>query len=222
MNLQQKIQDSLRIIEQASTLGQGVLAYSGGKDGIVTGHLVNQIIKDIPMICETSFYFPEIIEDTKIIADQLNFNVTYNDSLSDKWLRNHPEYLFAECNKIKARSYFVRHQKTMKSFAKSKNADVTFTGRRTQENCVKAEIYKTKNNGMQCHPLRAWTTKDIWEYMETEGIFKPRIYNTQFGSLVNNAPFYALKPSQCEGSKSIAWNIIREASPKQTFETRFR
>lgn len=222
MILKDKINNSLNIIHKGLSYGNGVVAYSGGKDGFVMAHLVNKVQPSIPMVCELSFYFPEVIEFCKESMSKHNFNVLFKESLSDSWLHKHPEYIFASSSKIRAITFFQRQQKTIKKFAKEKNASITFTGRRTQENSVKAEIYNTKNNGLQCHPLRDWTTKDIWKYFEENNISKPPIYKTEFGRTAHNAPFYSLNMSHYNNDLDRCWEVIRESSPKQTFEQRFR
>lgn len=196
-----------------------VIAYSGGKDGFVVAHIANQIIPNIKMITEISFYFPKQTENIKNIAKKHNFNVTYFNSLDDNWLLRNKEIIFTNDTKLRSKSFQLRHQTSVKKFAKSINADLTIFGRRTEENSVPKKLYKTIN-GMQYHPLRDWKENDIWEYYNKINEPKPFIYNTKFGSYEGNAPFYTFK----RNDKTIdeCWDIINEIDTDKIFYNKFK
>ena len=210
MSYKSKINNSIEIIRKASSLGKGVVAFSGGKDGLAAAILINKIIPNIEMVCETSFYFPKQLEDIKKTAKMLGFNVTYVCNLSDEWLMKHKtKLLFSSSAKVRQWSFNVRQQNTIKKFATQVGADVTYTGRRTQENSVPKEIYSTKKNGMQAHPLRSWTTNDIWEFISDQGLERPFIYSTRWGEQ-GNSPFYSYNPRKRNKSIQECWDLVNE------------
>lgn len=210
MSYKLKINNSIEIIRKASSLGKGVVAFSGGKDGLVAAILINKIIPNIEMVCETSFYFPKQLEDIKKTAKMLGFNVTYVCNLSDEWLMNHKtKLLFSSSAKVRQWSFNVRQQNTIKKFAIKTRAQVTYTGRRTQENSVPKEIYSTKKNGMQAHPLRNWTTNDIWEFILDQGLERPFIYSTKWGEQ-GNSPFYSYNPKKSNKTIEECWDLVNE------------
>lgn len=221
--IESKINDAHNIIADChSNFGKSIVAFSGGKDGIVCGHLVNQVIPNVEMICETSFYYPEQLDNIKEIARLLKFNVTYLCSLSDEWLLKNKQFIFSNDKKIRSQSFFLRQQATIKKFARSKNSNLTFTGRRTEENTVKKILYSTIKNGMQCHPMRDWKETDIWEYFDYYKIPKPWIYNTPHGKNMGNSAFFSIQPKLVNYDISKCWDIVRNTSKKQTFEKKFR
>ena len=205
-----------------STHGKGAVAFSGGKDGIVCAHMVNHIVPDIPMVCETSFYYPEQIVDIKAIAKILRLNVVYRDSLSDEWLNKNKQMIFATDKAVRSKSFSVRQQATIKKFAKEINAQVTYTGRRTEENTVKNELYNTKSNGYQCHPIRDWREHHIWEYFDMYKIPRPWIYSTEHGKTEGNSPFYSVNPKYHNNNLNKCWEIVENTSPTQEFTKKFR
>lgn len=164
--------------------------------------MANKIQPGIPMVCEVSFYFPEQLENIMKIAKKQGFNVTYKNSLTDEWLIRHKQFIFASESSLRSQSFSLRQQATMKKFAKEKKAIVTITGRRTQENTVRSELYKTKNHDWQCHPIREWTTDMVWQYFNINGIDIPYIYKTEFGSLSGNSPFYSVNKKLLGGKSS--------------------
>lgn len=195
-----------------------VIAYSGGKDGFVVAHLCNEIYPNIKMICETSFYFPKQIQNIKEISSKYKFNVTFTDSLNDEWLKKNKEIIFTNDKKLRSFSFQIRHQSAIKKFVKKVNGDITIFGRRTEENTVPKKLYTTKN-GYQFHPLREWLEQDIWNYFKLINEPKPFIYQTKFGKIEGNAPFYTLK----RGSMSLSecWEIINEIDTEKIFFNKF-
>jgi 3'-phosphoadenosine 5'-phosphosulfate sulfotransferase (PAPS reductase)/FAD synthetase len=209
MSYKRKITNSISIIHKALLIGKGVVAFSGGKDGLAAAILINKISPNIEMVCETSFYFPKQLADIKQTAKKLGFNVTYLCSLSDDWLMKNKKVLFTTSTKVRQWSFSVRQQRTMKKFAIKVGASVTFTGRRTQENNVPDYIYSTKKNGVQAHPLKDWTTEDIWEFINDQGLEKPFIYTTKWGEQ-GNSPFYSYNPRKSNKTISECWQLVDE------------
>ena len=196
-----------------------LVAFSGGKDGFVTAYLCNKVWPGIEMVCEASFYFDIQKEDINLSAERHSFNLTCKESLTDQWLLKHPQVIFSPESKVRAWSFHARQQKTVKAFARQIKADVSIYGRRTEENSVPKELYTTKE-GLQFHPLRSWSTNQIWSFFDGIREPKPRIYSYRFGALEGNAPFYSLNSKG--KNMDECWDIVNEIDEKRLFEFKFR
>jgi 3'-phosphoadenosine 5'-phosphosulfate sulfotransferase (PAPS reductase)/FAD synthetase len=197
-----------------------LIAYSGGKDAMVAAHLVSLIKNNVTAVCEISFYFEKQTLDIKRIANCLNFDVHYKNSLSDEWLLKNRHIIFSDLTKVRAWTFACRQQATVKRFCISNRNDLCIFGRRTQENSVKSKYYLTKT-GAQFHPLRDWTTEDVWEYFALKSLPIPFIYTTEFGKIEGNAPFYTLSQSQTRNVNDC-WNIINKIDLQMNFQKKFR
>ena len=140
-----------------------LLAYSGGKDSIVVAHLAAQLgIKD--SICEISYCSPLQVSDFKKTAAQLGLSVTYKDSLSWEWLAKHPKWIHGSLKEAGG-FYSLRQQRTIKRHAIKEAYKGVIYGRRTEENTVRAPIYQTKDGLTHCHPIRDWSTAEVWAHI---------------------------------------------------------
>jgi 3'-phosphoadenosine 5'-phosphosulfate sulfotransferase (PAPS reductase)/FAD synthetase len=216
------IEEACEHIKYALKAGPGIVGFSGGKDAIVCADLINQIAPGTKMVCETSFLFPEQLEDIKQLAKRMELNVEYHSSLSDNWLTKNREIIFTSNTVLRSKSFSIRQQRTIKRFAKRESAKVTFTGRRKDHNSVKSPIYQTKQDGLQCHPLTNWSEQDVWDYFNYTGIPIPMIYKTRFGIMEGNAPFYALNRKFLHDSVDKCWEVVNEVSDKHNFYKKFK
>lgn len=203
--------ESIKTLKQALyKSGNPVVAYSGGKDAIVVAHMANKLgVKNF--VCETSFYFKQQLESIKSISEKLGLNVTYKCGLPKDWLKRNPKAIFSNDTKYRAYLYAIRQQKTVKRFAKEIGADLQIFGRRTEENSVPKSIYKTKS-GLQCHPIRDWSTYEVWNYFEKHKIPIPFIYSQEFSKSTGNAPWYTINPDHV-GGVNECWRIVRKIEP---------
>jgi 3'-phosphoadenosine 5'-phosphosulfate sulfotransferase (PAPS reductase)/FAD synthetase len=101
----------------------------------------------------------------------------------------------------------------MRVFAARHGYDGILFGRRSQENTVKAPIYKTNDGRWYCHPLRDWTKVQIWEYFKVHSIPIPWIYSTHFGKHEGNAPFYSMRPEH-NGGYDKCWELSEVLDPR--------
>jgi predicted phosphoadenosine phosphosulfate sulfurtransferase len=206
------VSESKEILGRALALGERpLIAYSGGKDAIVMSHIAYSMgCKDA--VSEVSFYFAKQNADTQGIGAQIGLHCDYRYSLNIDWLRRHRDIIFSNDSKVKAWSYAVRQQATVKGYAKRHGYGLMVYGRRTQENCVPKDIYKNEA-GWQCHPLRAWKTDDIWEYLQGLGI-RPWIYDTPWGKAVQgNGPFYSISKKHYGDSIDECWKMCEGMDP---------
>ena len=196
-----------------------VVAFSGGKDGYVATHIAYNLGINY-QVCETSFTFKKQRDHIKEIGKKLNFNIHYKNSLSWDWLKKNRKIIFSNDTKLRGWSFAQRHQKTIHKFMKENDCDGVITGRRNDENSVKAPIYVNKH-GLSCHPLYNWKEKDIWDYFAKEKLEIPYIYSTDFGKSEGNAPFYTLREKDI-GSIEKCWEIclkIDNSIPRKYLES---
>lgn len=214
--IQNLVNESKEILGRAIAMGERpLLAYSNGKDAVATAHIASEMgIKDA--VSEGSFMFAKWHEDARKNAKQLGLRCEFKDSLDLAWLRRHPELLFTNSSKIKGWGYSVRQQATVKRHARMNGYGMIVYGRRTQENCVPREIYRLKEDGWQCHPLRGWKLEDVWEYLTVIGI-RPWIYDSPWGLVQQgNAPFYSLSRKWVGEDPNECWRLVTESDPSMT------
>ena len=190
-----------------------IIAFSGGKDAIVTAHIAAQLgIHEA--VCETSFYFQRQLDDIKKMANILGLNVHWENRLDLAWLRKNKRVIFSSDSKVRSWTYAERQQKTIRKFSEANNFDCQIFGRRTEENTVKDVLYKTAA-GLQCHPIRSWSTEMVWEYMKIHNLPVPWIYSTRVAEHGGNGPFYSMQAKNY-GGEEACWQIVSSLDPRYT------
>jgi 3'-phosphoadenosine 5'-phosphosulfate sulfotransferase (PAPS reductase)/FAD synthetase len=217
MNLSRLIDRSVGILAELQTVAsRPMLAYSGGKDSVVVAHIIKEAglmpyVKDA--VCETSFYLDKQLEDIKGLAKQLEWDVTYKDSLGWDWIRRHPEVLFSNDPRVRGWSFAQRQQKTVADYARNHGNDAIIFGRRTQENTVPNPLYyKKQAKHWSCHPIREWSTRNVWDYFKLFSIPVPWVYTNAFGNYSGNSPFYSLR-ARYVGGVDEAWALVTALDP---------
>ena len=188
------------------------MAWSGGKEALIVGHLIQQIRKINLASCEISWTFQRCIDNIKTYEYLIDCKVDYYDSVSVDWIRSHPEIIFSNDVKTRAMTYGIRQQRTIKK-ANPKGYVAVF-GRRRPDNCVKDYLYETKA-GVQFHPIFDWSFEDVKAYFRIYNIPVPWIYNTKFGQQMGTAPFYSLR-SDTVGGIDKAWDIVASYDARYT------
>ena len=223
MSIQEKIKHSHDIIQRALSISKKpFVAFSGGKDGLIVAHMLTQHDTNIKMVCEISHTFPAVLNDIKSITKQYNFQVEFVDSLDDLWLKKNSHFIFTHDTNIHKVFNSQRQQRTLKKFQKAGAYDCTFTGRTKHDNMVKAEIYTTKNHGLQAHPIREFTEQDVWDYFKHTNLRIPMIYKTKFGERTGNSPWFAMGYKNKGLSISKAWEYVNELDPEKSFYNEFK
>lgn len=165
------------------------VAFSGGKDSIVAGHLA--AVLDVNLaVRETSFNFPTADLEYRRCGEEVGLNVAEVRGCSEAWLATHPEWVFGPVRKLGG-FYAVRQQATVRRFADERAMEGVVFGRRTQENTVPSALYM-KAGIWQCHPLRDWRTSDVWAYIRSRGLSYPGIYDRQIGDYSGAASWNTL------------------------------
>jgi 3'-phosphoadenosine 5'-phosphosulfate sulfotransferase (PAPS reductase)/FAD synthetase len=222
MKLQRLIDRAVQIVAELQNVAvRPMLAYSGGKDSIVVAHIIKEagLMPFVDAaVCETSFYFEKQLEDIRHLADALEWNVTYKNSLGWDWLRQHPEVIFANDSRTRGWDAFQRQQKSMADYARKNHNDAIIFGRRTQENTVPSHLYYLQSKRTwSCHPIREWTTQDVWDYFNLFNIPIPWIYTTTHGKHSGNSAFYSIR-ANAVGGVDKAWELVTALDPTITKE----
>ena len=186
---------------------QPLLAYSGGKDGLVASLLAQEAIGADVGICETSFYVPAQLADIRSTADRLGFRVTYKSILQPEHFRRYPRHLFPHRD-VNAFSQFceMRQRRSFEGFARARERRFIITGRKKRGNSVKSELYR-KGDLVMVHPLREWTDPDIWAYLKHRGVAVPWVYQTPLGQAEGNSPWNLYRRY---ADKRLCWRAIHE------------
>lgn len=205
-----KLIESKKIIEAA--LKEGVnpcVAYSGGKDAIVTAHLLAQY-GITSAIGDLTFYFPKQAEDARRYAKEQSLDVTYVETIDWETLKRYPEAYFPQdLKKNKYLGIKLRQWRSIPMGVKQKETNMVFYGRRIGENNAPKDMqFMSKHKFWAVYPIRKWTTLEVWEYMRDHKLRIPWIYRTKFSRYLNNAPWITLI-----GSRTWCWQLVYETDP---------
>lgn len=207
--LTRKISRSNEILEKLrSKADRSVIAFSGGKDSIVAAHLATKT-GITSAVCEESFVCNEQKADFRKIAQELGLSCAFQEILSYGWLARNPKWLFPSI-KIQGQFYAMRQQASVKRYAAKNGYEGIVYGRRTEENTVPSELYQLKSGVWQCHPLRDWTTSEVWYYIHYHDLSYPRIYDHEIGQKEGNTPLTILPPEHFVNP----WKTMAEYAPE--------
>lgn len=199
-------------------LGQSerpVGSWSGGKDAMVVCHLTERLQRGVPIYCDTGFMYDRATAEAKATAHARGWNVTFGQAQTWGWLNANRDIVFAESSARRARFFTQNHQRGIRLHADRHDADLVLFGRRTQENTVPSKHYE-KQGQWQGHPIRDWTTEDVWHYLRLHGFDVPWLYTTHHGRFIGHNPFTSVRPSVI--GHEDCWGYVREYDPTITLE----
>lgn len=156
------------------------VAFSGGKDSIVVGHMAAKFCGVTSAIMDTSFYFTKDIPDYRIAGMRLGLHVQETELLNMRFIEENPQYIFME-SKLLGSYYAKRQQKAIRLFSKNTGKNYVVFGRRTEENTVHKPYYELKDGMKQIFPIYDWKNEDVWQYIVDNDIKYPKIYDTLMG-----------------------------------------
>lgn len=166
-------------IKAAVNAGAAFVAFSGGKDSIVTAALARRVgIREAA--CDVSLNMAVDTADFKAAAHSLGLEVHYYEPLDEAWLHAHPEFVFMDPSLLGA-YYAKRQQATIRRHWQRDKAKAVIVGRRTEENTVRGPLAVLKSGMAQYFPIFDWTAADVWQFIVDAGLPVPRIYTTRLG-----------------------------------------
>jgi len=184
-----------------------IIAWSGGKDSIVVAHLMREFgIRKA--VCEVSFCFPGDVVEYRKISNFLGLETTFTEGLNDDWLKRNPKFIFPKM-KYGQQFYAARQQATVKRAAQGHTGYIT--GRRTQENMVPSMCYTNKNGTVTVHPLRTWTSIEVWQYIKHFELPYPSIYLSPLGRAEGATPWCNINTSKY--NRATCWKMVYDHDP---------
>ena len=201
------------IVELEATGERPLLAFSGGKDSIVSCHIARSF-GHRRAACDTSLVFLRSIADSRMIADALELKVTWIDRFGRDLPARDSRWLFPPTKKAGG-LYALRQQKTVKLHAKRHGYGAIIYGRRKAENTVKSPLYRLKSGLLQCNPIRNWSLEQVWTYIRDHELPTPAIYNDSIGQKYGAIPWSLMNAEWLRHWKADAtlddvWRMIGE------------
>ena len=150
------------------------VAFSGGKDSLVTLHMVWQLQPNVLVVFNnTGVEYPETVRFVKRIAEVWNLNL----------MVTHPKKTYWEC--VIERGYNTRKrgkrnnccywlkEKPMRQVVKDLGIEAEVTGITAVENRTRMFnardygmcFYSKKSKTQRIHPILWWTEKEVWDYI---------------------------------------------------------
>lgn len=206
-----------RLQELAAVSGRNLLAFSGGKDSIVMAHLARRSLGASIAVCEVSFAFRRDVDDYTRIAKALGLRCRFEERLTMDWLRNNQHLMFADL-KAQGELYAKRQQATVKNYAAKHGFTGVVFGRRREENTVPKWLYQTKDGRWQCHPIFDWSTANVWQYIDQNGLPYPGIYDTEIGNLEGADPWVGVSMKNASDHGLNGYDLIWDYDPTPLLE----
>lgn len=196
---------------------RNLLAFSGGKDSIVMAHIAARVLGTGDAVCEVSFAFTQDVTDYCTIAKALGLRCRFAHRLSMDWLRRHQHLMFADL-KAQGELYAKRQQATVRGHASKHGYTGVVFGRRREENTVPRWLYQTSDKRWQCHPIYDWSTANVWQYIEQQGLPYPRIYDSPIGRLEGADPWVGVSMSNAAAHGLNGYDLIWDYDPTPLIE----
>jgi phosphoadenosine phosphosulfate reductase len=171
-----RVARSREIIERAAEKGRIGVSFSGGKDSLVTLHLVREIVPDAPAVffdCGT-----ELRATREIVAHYgvatAHPRMTYAEMARFSGWYDYPEPVDKSCPfRVKA----VLIDEPSEAFVVRERLSVVAMGLRAEESAgrranarVRGGLYRGSDRTWYCTPLSWWTVDDVWAYIASRGL----------------------------------------------------
>lgn len=206
-----------RLRELVAASPRNLLAFSGGKDSIVMAHIARQYMGLSEAVCEVSFAFRRDVDDYIAIGKALGLVCTYTERLDMAWLRQNQHLMFADL-KQQGELYAKRQQATVRQHAAKHGFTGVVFGRRREENTVPKPLYQTKDGRWQCHPIYDWSTANVWQYIEQNGLPYPGIYDSPIGKLEGADPWVGVSMRHAAEHGLNGYDLIWQYDPTPLLE----
>ena len=176
----QKIIDANEIIENVLNKTKNpVVAFSGGKDSSVILELVRKVNPDVPaMFCNTGVEAKETLEYCKTIENLTEVrpeNISFWDCVCKY---GYPDFKGKKGHHDGNKCCVHLKEKPAKKYCKENKTDLIFLGLTMSESHNRAMLLTSRGHTQyvktwglwKCYPIWNWTEKDVWNYIQIEGI----------------------------------------------------
>lgn len=188
MNLLERVANGLR-----TTGSQPILAFSGGKESVVCGHLVRRFgFRDA--VRDSSYPFYRVESQIRDAASTLGLRVAHVDRFGPDWIWKNTQYLWPE-RAVQARYYRIAQHTTVARYAHGRHYRLVFFGRRRQTNCVPASVYSIASGMTHVLPLFDWTHEEVWSYIAKYDLPYNDIYDHDLGEKEGLTRWNMITPS---------------------------
>ena len=167
--LQEKVYNALSTIRLAAShptnANNQVLLYSGGKDSVVVAHLLTMAGVSHRTMCDLTLLRDWAANQVRGIAVQMGLEPDYTSAFGPRRIMKHWDLYVYSKHLKPSQVDATRHWVSIRKYLDKNPTDVVYTGRRTEENTVKAKCYfHSGYKALMCHPIREWTLNDVWDY----------------------------------------------------------
>lgn len=179
MNLKEKIQDSLKVIEDAidKYYPNIALACSFGKDSVTTLHLTRQIEPRIKIIfINTGLAFPETIEFRDRLVKDWDLYLEEYTPLQRYEVSNEEDRDITECCNM------LKVEPTKRAL---QGLDAWITGLRADETAARKNLKQIESDltPIKLNPIIKWTNDDVWNYIKGNNVPYHPLYDNGFVSI---------------------------------------
>jgi 3'-phosphoadenosine 5'-phosphosulfate sulfotransferase (PAPS reductase)/FAD synthetase len=181
------------------TVRKPLLAFSGGKESVVLAHICARHGIDVA-VRDNALTFHRVEKQVmSSVVGCLNMRLTNVDRFGRDWVfrPGNRKFLFPETG-MQGRFFQIAQQATVKRYAARGRYDAVFLGRRRQENCVPAQMYRTSDGVLQVMPLAFWTVEEVWSYIHKYRLAVPDIYDTKVGLEDGCTPWNLISPEKIQ------------------------
>ncbi len=170
----ERVVRSIMVIQEAlRTAKKPYIAFSGGKDSLVTMHLVLSLREDATLAwSDDELEYPESVAYMAALrgmAAPEQFFITHGRATHARWFRpwRDPPYWREPL------AGTIRIDMAQDDWMARQGHDLTFTGTRLGESKARARhfaarglLYRLKSGtGRHCSPIAEWTEDDVWAYI---------------------------------------------------------
>lgn len=221
-NLIDQTVDEIKATARSQKVG---VAWSGGKDSIALGYVMQQAGQFPSVLVHTNLEYPDFLPWVqKNKPDGLQLINTGQDY---EWLRNHPDMLFPQGKKGAQWFPIVQHKGQAKFF-KDNQLDVIALGRRTQDGNYTGpkgqNIYTNSKGITRWSPIAHWKHEHIIALLKYKNLDLPPIYSAPRGFIVGTGAWPARQgtstdPNSDQYGWAEMWNYhpdtVREAAQER-------
>jgi hypothetical protein len=190
-------------------------AWSGGKDSIALQICCEDAGVKRGFCAYNDLYFTESIDFFQ--THRPDGVELYNSGEDEKWLAEHPKFLFP----VHPHIWNVQtHLKYQPIYVKKNGIDVLMMGKRTQDgNWVSKDLTPTNGKGVTIYcPIRDWVHEDVICAIRYRGKELSPFYFTSVGFHYGDTKFPVMKPF---GKETVddAWDRIYKIEPRKVLRS---
>lgn len=194
------------------TAGRSVsVAWSGGKDSIVLGHLCARVGIDECFFVRCDLEYPAFLR--WVTSHKPRKLETINTGQDLEWLANNIHMLFPQDAAITSRWYAIVQHRGQRDYCRRNDLDVLILGRRRADgNFVGrgANCYEDRAGFVRYSPLADWSHEHILAYIHYYNLSLPPIYQWPNGYKCGTHPWPA-RPYT--GSIEEGWSQVYGIDP---------